>query len=565
MRLFSLLLVFGLLGTSIQNGYARQNITETEQKSATQALDTLDKIPAILRSPLMRQTTRENYISQTMRFLRAHGTNKSELTAEGLKHKQENAKIQARKRQIQNILNYDTNLDAQVSIEEARASILQSHPRYSEDRYSRQLETMVERVKKLDTDEDGIVTYTEMGILNESAEKNAVDRLTSQYKQYLELDPNKDGTLTGNELENLARQAFDVIDTDKNGLISNEELAPFTQAQRTYGRQINTAAQCKLPAAPEDQKIVSIGVYEGKALSNVTAMGQDRETTAIKIHIKDDQPPTYLLLSSYDPIMWDFTGNTDAIKRVVVGNSIVNTNQKSGSGVIGIAKDKITFAPHKCLPYYNNNKSAKFTMAKGAIRKLLKRFPDVISGTYSTGKIVLSHNQAAFESPKNENEKTITIVTGGGDDLIIGADGERIDSLESWRKKQMGKNYRPPVPAPEGYDKQLWSHFLRYSPEGIYKVDADKVVSDQKAEPYEILPQMAGIIQLIHEGKVEKIDMRQFRIIKDIPRFPAGLAGGHSVTFLIAPGVKKPDGGAGHSCVIMEETGEAVSMNALCR
>jgi len=563
MRLFSLLLVLSLLVISIQNGYARQNLTETEQEAAAQALDRLDKIPTILRSQLIKQTTRENYISQTMRFLRAQGIDKSELTAEGLKKMQENAKIQARKRQIQSILNYDTNLDAQVSVEEVRASILQSKSRYNENPYSRQLESMLERVKKLDTDEDGIVTYTEMGILNESAEKNAVDRLTSQYKQYLELDPNKDGILKGNELEKLARQAFDVIDTDKNGIISNEELAPFTQIQKTYGRQLNTAIQCTLPAAPEDQKIVSIGVYEGKAISNVTAMGQDRETTAIKIHIKDDQPPTYLLLSSHDPIMWDFTGNTDAIKRVVVGNGIVNTNQKSGSGVIGIPKDNVTFAPHECLPYYNNNKSAN--MAKGMIRRLLKRFPDFITGIYSTGQVILSQGQATFTSPQRKNEKTITIVTGGGDDLIIGANGEHIDPLESWRKKQMGKNYRPPVPAPEGYDKQLWSYFLRYSPEGIYKVDAEKVISDQKAEPYEILPQMAGIIQLIHEGKIEKIDTRQFRIIKDIPRFPAGLAGGHSVTFLIAPGVKKPDGGAGHSCVIMEETGESVSRSALCR
>lgn len=41
-------------------------------------------------------------------------------------------------------------------------------------------------------------------------------------------------------------------------------------------------------------------------------------------------------------------------------------------------------------------------------------------------------------------------------------------------------------------------------------------------------------------------------------RFPAGLAGAHSVKFLLLRGVPKPDGNPGHSTVISEETGEAL-------
>ena len=39
-------------------------------------------------------------------------------------------------------------------------------------------------------------------------------------------------------------------------------------------------------------------------------------------------------------------------------------------------------------------------------------------------------------------------------------------------------------------------------------------------------------------------------------RFPAGLAGAHSVTFLVMNGTPYPDGDPGHSCVITEETGQ---------
>jgi hypothetical protein len=63
-------------------------------------------------------------------------------------------------------------------------------------------------------------------------------------------------------------------------------------------------------------------------------------------------------------------------------------------------------------------------------------------------------------------------------------------------------------------------------------------------------------------GAVTQNGSGEFIVRKKI-RFPAGLYGAHSVTFLIMKGTPYPDGDPGHSCVMVEETGE--SKGAVCR
>jgi hypothetical protein len=48
-------------------------------------------------------------------------------------------------------------------------------------------------------------------------------------------------------------------------------------------------------------------------------------------------------------------------------------------------------------------------------------------------------------------------------------------------------------------------------------------------------------------------------------RFPAGLFGALSATFLIMKGTPYPDGDPAHSCVIVEDTGESKGANCRTR
>jgi hypothetical protein len=107
-------------------------------------------------------------------------------------------------------------------------------------------------------------------------------------------------------------------------------------------------------------------------------------------------------------------------------------------------------------------------------------------------------------------------------------------------------------------DGRSFKHMLeRFNPGGIFQIDASEVVSDTKVETYQVLPQEAGLIQLIHEGALVADGSQSFQIVKKI-RYPAGLYGAHRVKFVLRKGVPQPDGNPGHSCVFSEELGELI-------
>lgn len=90
------------------------------------------------------------------------------------------------------------------------------------------------------------------------------------------------------------------------------------------------------------------------------------------------------------------------------------------------------------------------------------------------------------------------------------------------------------------------------------QIDPETVVAATKVSSFEVLPGHAGLKQLVAAGMAEATNGRDYRIVKPIPHFPAGLHGGYSVRFIIAKGIPMPAGDPGHSCVLMEETGDTI-------
>ena len=103
---------------------------------------------------------------------------------------------------------------------------------------------------------------------------------------------------------------------------------------------------------------------------------------------------------------------------------------------------------------------------------------------------------------------------------------------------------------------------LRFFPGGVVDIDPKAVVASVPAVSYEVLPSQAGLVQLLSTGALTQNSSGEYIVRRKI-RFPAGLAGAHSVTFLVLKGTPYPDGDPAHSCVIVEETGE--SKGAACR
>src|ERR1051326_7344532 len=105
---------------------------------------------------------------------------------------------------------------------------------------------------------------------------------------------------------------------------------------------------------------------------------------------------------------------------------------------------------------------------------------------------------------------------------------------------------------------RLCTDLARNHPAGVVRIERERVVAGLPAQDYEVLPGEAGLLQLLEEGKLEP--GRNGELVVRAPmRYPADLFGASSMRFLVPRGVPVPEGDPGHSCVMSEETGRAIS------
>lgn len=111
---------------------------------------------------------------------------------------------------------------------------------------------------------------------------------------------------------------------------------------------------------------------------------------------------------------------------------------------------------------------------------------------------------------------------------------------------------------------QVISRDTGVRPNSVVAVDPTAVVAEATVSTSEVLPQWAGIEQLLASGELEQVEVRTYRIVKPIAHYPAGLYGAFSVRFILAPGVPEPAGDVGYSCFLPNEEGTRPSHGRLC-
>lgn len=279
---------------------------------------------------------------------------------------------------------------------------------------------------------------------------------------------------------------------------------------------------CDLPAPRDDERIVTVGAYEGDTISTASVAGPDEPTDVIRVRVASGAEPLYVVLSSFDTVIWRFEGSVERIRRVV----LVGVRQ---SGTIGIPPSRVTdrtasvgsLYDARCFAPFWDAQSPEGVAARAAVTRALGRAADVHAGTYSVGTLHLP--SAAVEAT-------------------------------------------PTPPPPAGLDPLLYLVATWFSPGGVLAIDAASVVPS--AEPYEVLPRGFGLAQLVAAGALQPHTdspvLGTFYIARPIPRFPAGLHGAHAVRFVLGRGVPMPAGDPGHSCVISEETGRPIGMDLTC-
>jgi len=353
----------------------------------------------------------------------------------------------------------------------------------------------VDEVFKYDPNQDGKIELNEYASLKWGEIPSARGfEFLELAKLLVELDPNKEDHLQKEEASNLLKIAF-----------STHEFKLSKYDQERYGKE--PAEECKIPLPSAEAKVILFGGYGGESLSTSSIAGQDDETVTAEINIEKGEQKLYLALVAHENMIWRFTGATERIENITIsGRKSHGQDKVVMAGATGVDKDKISFIANKeCLGYFSKTDDRKAARTKLQATKLLGKEPDIFDAQYDIFKIAMPSMTSS--SPKKSNDLS------------------RLNDMN------------------------------RFYPGGVVKVDSEKVVSIIEAEAYEVLPSQAGLSQLIDEKKIVRTGRDTYTIVEPI-RYPAGLAGAHSVKFVLKKGVPEPVGDPAHSCVFFEETGK---------
>ena len=505
----------------------------------------------------------EQFVSHLLMQIRQNGRDQHSIDQTDIDAAREKRLIEEKRRKVQSYLLYDMNFDGQVTRDEI-AQTLQNNDKPNNPDLSDHLEKQISGFMKADIDGNGIISLSEMSTLDEKNSTRRTRRL-DEFEDLLKLDPNKDGKLTVQELEKIARETFDKIDINKDGIASVDELKPLMKMRQANLVTRIPRENCSIPAATADEDVVFLGAYEGITLTNISVAGQEAETNIIPVTIEKGTRKIYLVTSAFSPVIWHISGDTSRISHVALAgramepgtdnNDAGSSNEKINVGITGVAKEKVTF--HRARDcglgsaYEADPQRLKYTQI--TLKGLLGKEP------------ALTEAQYGMSSAQIYDDK-ITLV-------------ERSAIPQSQQSLPHA-------------DNDAWQKQLFFIPGGIINLKKRDVVSDAPAVEYEVLPKWAGIAQLLHSGAIVSAKEndpsqekgfaahstdgrtltvrpgfktgRDLKIVKDIPYYPSGLHGGYSVNFILGKGVKEPKGNAGHSCVRLEETGEAVQNKMAC-
>lgn len=431
-------------------------------------------------------------------------------------------------------LRYDLDGDGAVSREEVETLLLAKSGQRLEGAARDVAEQMKQSVKRhadklfdADPNADGRIEPHEFAVIAErqsGANNQRQNNHSNTAAVLLSLDPDGDGKVTQAEALTLIGSAFQGV-----------TIVP--PKRRSAANQV-PAPSCKAPQRPEGAKVVLVGAYEGSGVSSVSVAGQDAETSTAKLMVEPGDEPLFLVLTSYKPMVWRLHGHTGRVGHVVVAGRLLQDG-KIAAGVTGLSRDKVSFVPsHECLPYFYKFGDLSEARARGATTKLVGGKPDRTLGIYGLHELSL---------PSGEHVKPAKRRYGDGYTIVT------VDENTDAAARSSAVKFLEGPSAPDALKGEL----LRFNPAGVVAMSANAVVSDAKAADYVVLPQEAGLVQLVNSGALELIANGQFRIVQKT-RYPAGLAGAHRVKFLLDAGVPEPKGNPGHSCVFSEDKAEFI-------
>jgi Ca2+-binding EF-hand superfamily protein len=426
-----------------------------------------------------------------------------------------------------------------------------------------QIDTAVERIMRADRNGDGRIDWDEMRAFAQQRQIPANSVGDSLMGMILSLDTDGNGSVTPAEFDAGVERVFRAADTDGDGILSKEEIDALRarkqsqqqnemtrrQEERARERAEARRAACAMPKASDAAKVILLRGPTGDALSTVTLLSQDVPVETSEIAIEPGDEPLYLVVVGSGVTIWRLTGAVERVERLVLDGRLTGPNESVREkspllAATGIARDKVTFLRQpECIQDFFEVPSDRARESSDVVRLATGKEPVLISGHGERSGVAVPSGQSVM---RDREPIELTIREEGS---AIRIERGRNRTRNDWRDPQ--------------------SALRRFHPGGVIEIDPAAVAASHAVERYTTLPQEAGLLQLTQAGALTQVSKAraapmEFVVQRKI-RYPAALHGAHLVKFVIAPGVPLPDGDPGHSCVVMQESGQAVANPSSCK
>ena len=414
-----------------------------------------------------------------------------------------------------------------------------------------------------DINGDGFITLSEVMITAAATYRENPNQRFRLWDM-ISFDLNGDARVSKTEFETALDDFLNWMDMNDNGVLDSDETRIFRRAyQDLRGATRSILAEqdqarlrssllsvCGRLTVPDNAVSVVIGAHEGQALSSVRVGGAKNVTSVIDINILDGTEELFLMLDSYESVIWRITGQTNRVAGVGISGDI--------SGVIGIAPESVQYFEGSTCNLDLWKPSYSYGSAEAAVlAKVLGQKPNIIFSGYELGLINLPGGEPSRAYRYPDAQPLLTSLAA----------------------------------------RKVEADMLRFNPGGVVEIEPEEIVTEANVEPYTLLPQEAGLAQLAQAGAIEPtgiwlntpvrglrmgfagIEMdssnggvfetnggddlildagntyrivggsigRSFMgqrayIIREPIEFPVGLGGAHSVTFLLPHGIRPPSG-----------------------
>jgi hypothetical protein len=222
------------------------------------------------------------------------------------------------------------------------------------------------------------------------------------------------------------------------------------------------------------------------ALSTVTVGSQDVATRTGEILVEPGREPLYLVVASMGPTIWRLTGAVERVERLVLAGMRTGPNRGVPGempliGETGISADRIQFLRHPhCLSIHLLHASWT-AVAPRIVKHEVGRGPATGAAFHEISRV--SVPSLAWRSTRGKSAPMIPYDRSSSATVIEGDPGNLI--------VLKGQN-------------DLNEELKLFTPGGVTDIDADKFVASQHPERYAVLPQQAGLLQLLETGALSR-------------------------------------------------------------